>query len=664
MTLGHVLGSFQWMDQVYQVVFGHPPPSPHKITFTSPKTNYPFYIGIAAITVSAYIIYPTLFPSKTMFTRRPDKYATGLQNLRNDCFANLSLQALLALPSLTEYLNLVVEYHALVDEFLGRHHLKQKVVELRGATVKKQKGRIDWVSLDIPLHHALAALMKRLQDTTLTAKTISVWTFLHSLEDIFKSKILRSQHDAHELTMLIMETLEVENSKLKLFADFITENLDQWITAGPEDYAVVAPVVDFPFAGLILSKMQCVSCQQTSKPNFTPFLMMTLSTPQQLTTSLDDMLLNQQQELIEGYHCLVCRAKYILSQIDETHRHRQLLETMATSGYINDDFSPDVDAFVKQFRNIGEVSSTVVSTHQILKPPKIFGIHLSRLTFNGQLVIRNPCRIKFNDRVTLSIGRYHEELQLLNESLEAIHTKVLTSDVNDMENALVQNELFEEQGTEQALVDNTSITGGFGDITSIGSTTQLPNLLNATPDQLAKLQEQFSQFNFSDNDIYKYRLRLVIRHQGSHTQGHYEAYKRKPTYAKDEEGQIIRLSPEISNRVWQLSLGEPVTVEEKPGKQRKFSLLKKPEVIHSGVSMLVVDANLQLGVQLPAEIEVSDTLSQLLLVGQKAPVKLKKLLSVVKSPFWRILDSQVTEVLKEQVLNEQLAVYMLYYEMR
>ena len=53
----------------------------------------------------------------------------------------------------------------------------------------------------------------------MTTRTISVWTFLHELENIFNAKMSRSQHDAHELTQLINETLENENLKFKKFCE-------------------------------------------------------------------------------------------------------------------------------------------------------------------------------------------------------------------------------------------------------------------------------------------------------------------------------------------------------------------------------------------------------------------------------------------------------------
>ena len=48
---------------------------------------------------------------------------------------------------------------------------------------------------------------------------------------------------------------------------------------------------------------------------------------------------------------------------------------------------------------------------------------------------------------------------------------------------------------------------------------------------------------------------------------------------------------------------------------------------------------------------------------RKTPrVKMKKIPSVIKSPYWRIGDSHVTEVTRSAVLFETTSVYMLYFE--
>ena len=75
------------------------------------------------------------------------------------------------------------------------------------------------------------------------------------------------------------------------------------------------------------------------------------------------------------------------------------------------------------------------------------------------------------------------------------------------------------------------------------------NLAPISHKQTDNLKELFKRFKFNDNDLYKYRLRAVIKHMGSHTQGHYECYKHKPLYVKDKNGNIFKLSPEIKDEL-------------------------------------------------------------------------------------------------------------------
>lgn len=47
---------------------------------------------------------------------------------------------------------------------------------------------------------------------------------------------------------------------------------------------------------------------------------------------------------------------------------------------------------------------------------------------------------------------------------------------------------------------------------------------------------------------------------------------------------------------------------------------------------------------------------------QSKKVKMRKIPSLIKHPFWRISDSEISEVSRSTVLWENSSVYMLYYE--
>lgn len=713
-----------------------------------------------------------------MFTKRPDKYTTGLINMRNDCFANSSIQAYSALPGLTKYLNRTIASYRQIAQFIAENKIDVKSLipakELETGSSKFKK-TIDKV--EIPLHFALALIVKKLQETQMSSRTISVWTFLHALERIFNAKISKSQHDAQELTQLINETLENENI-------ILGKILGALKTSFPNSAISKIEISEFPFSGLVLSQMTCLSCKHSSKPNFTPFLMLTLHTPQTISTNLETLLDENESESIDGYQCLKCRVSAILAH--QEHAHPDLNEEEAKKVAqlkalnedkklcINEDIPDELEKFVKTYKkgsfDTSTITSTVLRRSQILKPPKVFGLHLSRSTFNGVSVTRNACRVAFRDNLSLSIGdEYHEELKQFqaiaaqeNLTLKEIKSKVLTTDVDDMEDADNQREDIDEKGLEEEdeeeeittegtagtttegdddddqEVDEASLTSvesssskttshtlktqtkrsSKDDVVSNSTTLRAPETLNNAPiteDQTDDLKQHFKTFKFNDNDVYKYRLKAVVRHQGSHTQGHYECYKRKPLYVKDKNGQIFKLSPEITDDGQEQSSDQQTTTESSQVRsgsssssdsarsnlvskalgadlidndgghfRRKLSTMmgRRPsvfqadpehanvqEIIHSGLAtpaeVLLDDIKNDYFSSVDLEKSMSEKFSQKTAEQEQASkekVKMKKIPSLIKHPYWRISDAQVTEVSRASVLCETESVYMLYYE--
>lgn len=103
----------------------------------TPQQRNTFLIKILITTsLIFYILLPSLpgfnNNNSRMFTKRPDKHTTGLINLRNDCFANSSLQAYSSLPSLTEYLNkFITSFNQLVN-FIKSHNINtDELIQLR-----------------------------------------------------------------------------------------------------------------------------------------------------------------------------------------------------------------------------------------------------------------------------------------------------------------------------------------------------------------------------------------------------------------------------------------------------------------------------------------------------------------------------------------------------
>ncbi|CAI5758924.1 unnamed protein product [Candida verbasci] len=717
-------------------------------------------LNLLLLSASIYILLPSLPFSnqQRMFSKRPDKNITGLINLRNDCFANSSLQAYSSLPSLTEYLNKFITsfnqlFKFIVDKKINIDELVKLRLELN-KNLQNSKFKSANTKFNIPLHIAMAKMVKKLQETQMTSRTISVWTFLHELENIFNAKISRSQHDAHELTQLINETLENENLKIKSFLRFITLNLHTILSNQliPKDYAELEKIIipEFPFDGLILSQMTCLSCHGVSKPLFTPFVILTLPVPMAQIVELETLLEENEKESIEGYQCLRCiinkihaNEEHITRQIRNDEEEKFIREIFKLhsnpSLCINEDIPEALENYIKNYKvqgiDVSQITSTVQKNSQILKPPKIFGLHLSRSSFDGQVITRNSCRVKFTDHLTLSIGKeYHEKLKQFQNIVQSEEEKmmdkisfsgILTNDENDMEDEDVQRGDFDEKGEEDEdeeevetddgtatetglstddldedetdLEDGSSITSQESIPQTITtSTTIIPNDSNntqinnapITDKQTDDLKERFKRFKFNDNDIYKYRLRAVIRHMGSHSQGHYECYKRKPLFVKDKDGNIFKLSPEIMDDLGDVHCGvEPANrrssssgSEHDEGFRHRFSSLmgRRPSVIQADPKN--VEEIIQSGLQTPAEILVDDLNKNNFddafasanfkkqfhepkqSTKPKEKVKMKKINSLITNPYWRISDANTSEVSTASVLAEEQTVYMLYYE--
>lgn len=116
----------------------------------------------------------------------------------------------------------------------------------------------------------------------------------------------------------------------------------------------------------------------------------------------------------------------------------------------------------------------------------------------------------------------------------------------------------------------------------------------------------------------KYKLKSIVKHTGSHYQGHYQCYRHKPTLLLEKvTGNIINGSPIITLNTLQSTVSTTSCSLEN---EERFQNLKEDKK------------------------------------------KLKLLKSVKMNPYWWISDSSVKECKVSRVLDEKKYVYMLYYE--
>ncbi|ANZ75674.1 BA75_03139T0 [Komagataella pastoris] len=628
------------------------------------KRKFPSLSTLALLSLSYYIIAPSIpFLNREpgrMFKKRPDKTTTGLINATVDCFANSTVQALASLPALNVYLN----------EILSTQGSLCKLLEDRRANEELKGRKTFGQSLpSTPLHEALSILLSQLQQTIYERRSISVWSFLNVLEKIFNSRISKSQHDAHELLQLILETLEKEYVSVQLFVGVNDELLQGTPVSIPE----------FPFSSLSINQLRSVECGGSSSLGFDHMAIYSLPTPRQPSISLLDLIQKNQKEVIEGYNCVKCNVLFCIDALSkssnltpvEQENLKQLKKLNATLK-INDDLPPSLQVIVDQTckRYKSELKSTLIKNHGLAKPPKILPIHLSRSMFIQSQAVRNSCKIEFDETLVLDInGSILEEAQKfidkkLKEAIQkAKECKPLDNSFNE---TLPPNLLFTEDekpvGVEETMfVENA---GQDSEDESLSSNEHIESSnTDIEPEDLessAKVEPETSIRQCT------YRLQAVICHQGSHRIGHYECYRRKPHYYKTSTpNEFLSDVPELLFKApteeadvppSEISLSDLAPGFEESDQEIPSDAAKSPETSGSRFRRRMSSIiSMSKSSEDSSPARSSD--------HQSKSVRRKLVSSSVKNPFWKISDSKITEYKLEDVLRDSGAAYMLFYEL-
>lgn len=353
---------------------------------------------LASLSISGillYIIIPSAFPGNhdnRSIAKRPDKYTTGLINPSVDCFANSNMQALASLPKFNSYLKSFNDVY--------RHIMFAS----RSLNIAYLPG--------IPLHLAMIDMLSELQSTIYSPRSISVWDFLHVLERIHNSHIARNQSDAHELLQIILETLLTEYQDLRKVYDSSAQ-LRSMITL---------PFPRFPFTSEVESHFQCLRCGGNSSLNRNSMMIFSLSLPESSSVEIDEILRNSGNEIIKDYSCLICKVKYILATKDQLIQKRSelqkvgKLEKLLVTGslLINSDLDPDLESFINNYPKINtpEMKSDVHRQIDIIEPPEILILHISRSLFEYTQAWKNSCNVIFDNTIDLKVSETHLRYEL------------------------------------------------------------------------------------------------------------------------------------------------------------------------------------------------------------------------------------------------------------
>ncbi|KAK9467744.1 hypothetical protein V1512DRAFT_205236 [Lipomyces arxii] len=301
------------------------------------------HLTVLALVVASVVLY-VFVPSLSSYNlaESETRHTVGLYNRANDCFANSVLQALSASKRL--------------NTFLNRHY----------------EGR--------NLTSALKTILDELNRTITESRSISPWPFLHVLEKVYNSRITRSQHDAHELLHLILETVDAEN----------TESVAARSKLSSKDKEEPDTTVDVPFKGKTIDKIMCERCRAVLPARSTDFIVLTLPVPQTSSTDLQSCLSSVLgTERISDYGCQSCRLRALASRTTEPEKSK-LLELDPT-----DELPFDIEARLPK-----SVTSTIFRSTGLAVLPDVLILHLSRSIYNAGAT-RNSCRVSYPEQLTL-----------------------------------------------------------------------------------------------------------------------------------------------------------------------------------------------------------------------------------------------------------------------
>lgn len=279
--------------------------------------------------------------------RGAGRYTTGLLNPANDCYANSVLQALAASTILYEFL-------------------------------VRQKTLAEQMHFDVgPLSSALRDFMFELNRPIESARNLSPWVFLSVLEQVLKCKILRRQHDAHELLHVILETLASEN---EIFNDSLVNALK------PSTTDICTLKQPCPFSGELVNELRCLKCGYVSRQR-TAFLIHTLIVPQH-SFNISEFLMSQKTipDIIKDYACVNCRLKFALRSPGANEELQSYTE----------------DPWSLPARLLGElpkIHSVIHKTAYFGNLPQILVLHLSRSVMLQSGVARNSHNVSFPEHL-------------------------------------------------------------------------------------------------------------------------------------------------------------------------------------------------------------------------------------------------------------------------
>ena len=387
-----------------------------------------------------------------------------MYNPANDCFINSVLQTLAGLPELRTYLIRELHRRRLdgkeIYELVARDDDTIRPNEGKDIVERKEIKEPEWKVLGLQQGMVTAGLkqvLDQLNERPIYRKTISATTFVHVLEQAFRTRISRQQQDAQEFLQVVTERLSEEYyagrsarrkarsmKSLTTLRDDSTSTIATSSSAAPLDSpsdtirphqrtpeelrqvranagnipGINEPDMEedpsFPFEGKIESQIECTHCHFKPKPSVSSFVTLTLNVPTQssstsLNSCFDGML---KIEHIDDFKCDYCRLQHAL-EVKKT----SLNKLSSTSDAERVNLEADISAIEHSLLNDPETMPKGVklpdmslapkrriSRHMRISTfPRVLAIHLSRSVWDpNSTSSKNLAKVSFPE--TLPLG--------------------------------------------------------------------------------------------------------------------------------------------------------------------------------------------------------------------------------------------------------------------